>query len=100
MKEFQILGNTTSDTGGHHLCSNNIKIRNMFLQKNVIPTVQPMDQGIIVVCKILYQPRYLNKVLVLEEDDSGKIHNNKATSFQFCSFMEAVKLKTNIQDIV
>ncbi|XP_042211690.1 tigger transposable element-derived protein 7-like [Homarus americanus] len=51
------------------LVSNDGKIRCMFLPPNVTSLIQPMDQGIIVACKRIYQRRYLDDVLAFIEED-------------------------------
>ena len=48
------------------------RIRCMCLPKNTTSLIQPMDQGVIYACKRFYRARFLNDVLVVDEDENDE----------------------------
>ncbi|KAF2353176.1 DDE superfamily endonuclease domain [Trinorchestia longiramus] len=108
VKALLILDNAPVHPSGEQLVSEDGKIRCMFLPPHVTSLIQPMDQGVILSCKRLYQRRYLDKVLVVLEDeedvtddtrgkktiDNIKNYNIKSAIFNVAAAWNAVKITT------
>ena len=67
-----LLDSALAHPDGEKLVSADDNICTMFLPPNTTSIIQPMDLGVFVSCKRLYQQKYLNDVFVVieEEDDT------------------------------
>ena len=108
VKAILFLDNCPAHPSADQLISEDGSIRVMYLPPNTISLVQPMDQGIISALKRCYIRRYLDKVLVMLEDERDmmedtrgahtlaniKAYNIKSALFNLASAWHDMKLTT------
>lgn len=107
VKALLILDNTPAHPNVYKAVSNDGKIRCMYLPPDTL-LIQPMDQGVVVACKRLYQWWYLHEVLgvIKEEEDfvddtrgiprltNIKNYNLKSAIFNLAASWKAMKITT------
>ena len=68
-KALLLLDNAPAHPDAEQLVCADGKIRTMFLPPNANTIIQPMDLGVIVSCKLFYQRKYLDEVIVVIEEE-------------------------------
>ena len=104
-KTLLLLDNASAHPDAEQLVSADGKICTMFLPPNTTSTIQPMDLRLIVSCKRFYQPKYMDEVMVVieeEEDTRGqrtpkniKTYNIKSAIYNLASALKYVKMTTS-----
>ncbi|XP_042230039.1 tigger transposable element-derived protein 7-like [Homarus americanus] len=108
IKAILQIHNVPAHPSAEKLISSNGKIHALFLPPNTTSIIQPMDQGVIVSCKRLYQRGYLDEVLVVLEDEDDDVNNTrgictlanikkynlKSAIFNFAAAWKDVKIST------
>ena len=77
VKALRLLDKAPAHTDEEKLVSADGKRRTMFLPPNTTSIIQPMDLGVIVSCKRLYQRKYLDEVLVVIEEKEDLEENTR-----------------------
>ena len=70
-KALLLLNNVPANRDAEKLISADGRISSMFLPPSTTAIMQPMDLGVIVSCKLFYQRKFLDEVLVVMEEEEN-----------------------------
>jgi hypothetical protein len=79
VKALLILDNAPAHPSGNLLTSSDGKIKTMFLPPNTTLLIQPLDQGVILSCKLLYKCQQLDECMVFFMDDEEMDNRGEQT---------------------
>ncbi|XP_022913914.2 tigger transposable element-derived protein 7-like [Onthophagus taurus] len=103
VKCLLLLHNSLAHPSENVLRSEDDKFICMFFPKNTTSMIQPMDQGIILATKRIYRRKFLDEVMVLEDEENTRVqrtlenlknYNLKSTIFNFAAAWKEVKVET------
>ena len=77
VKAILLLDNAPAHPHADKLVSHDERIKVVFLPPNTTALIQPMDQGVIMVCKRWYMRKYLDEVLVVIPEEEDKIEDTR-----------------------
>lgn len=83
-KALLLLDNCSGHHVGCELLSDDGLIKCAFLPPNVTSLGQPMDQGVIAAIKMRYKKKFLNQLLLLEDENSSFEERQKKVTLLHC----------------